>query len=138
MPAAAVAAAIALKVIVVAYGPASARTDFNTQAEILRRMAGQPIASNFTPASVSSYTDAFAGWLKADAVDKLMTTGRVEPSDYFMLFEADRDHNPLYKSPRYFVFFKAYGTEAQLAAIRTKAQPPIETAVLAVFDVLPR
>jgi hypothetical protein len=138
LPTAAVAAAVALKVIVVAYGTASAQTDVNTQADILRRMAGQPIASNWTPSSVSSYTDAFAGWLKADAVDKLITTGRVEPSDYFMLFEADRDSNPLYKSPRYFVFFKAYGTEAQLAAIRAKSQPSHETAVLAVFDVLPR
>jgi hypothetical protein len=138
LPAAVVPAAVVLKVIIVAYGTSSAQTDFNTQAEILRPLAGQPIASNFTPASVSSYTDAFAGWLKADAVDKLMTTGRVEPSDYFMLFEADRDNNPLYKSPRYFIFFKAYGTEAQLAAIRTKAQPSHETTVLAVFNVLPR
>jgi hypothetical protein len=108
------------------------RPNLNEHAAVLRGLAGEPIASNFTPASVSSYTNAFAGWLKQDAVDKLLTTGRVSTSDYFMLFEADRD-NPDYVSPRYFVFFKAYGSPEQLAAIR--AQPVADNRVIALFKV---
>ena len=72
---------------------------------------------------------------------QLMLNDKVTPgrlTDYFMLFEADRDINPLHNRPRYFVFFKAYGTEAELAAIKAKSRPSQESAVLAVFEVLPR
>ena len=55
----------------------------------LRELKGQAVASNFTPASVASYTHSFSGWLKDSAVATLLLEGTVGPEDYFMIFEAD-------------------------------------------------
>lgn len=108
--------------------------DQGQHAAVLRSLSGKSVASNFTPASVSSYTRAFSGWLKNDAVQKLLTEGRVDPSDYFMLFEADRS-NPLYTTPQYYVFFKKYGADADLKNIRSGNNLVVENDAVAVFKV---
>jgi hypothetical protein len=108
--------------------------DQGKHAAVLRSLSGKTVASNFTPASVSSYTRAFSGWLKNDAVQKLLSEGRVAPSDYFMLFEADRS-NPLYTTPQYYVFFKKYGADADLENIRSGNNLVAENDAVAVFKV---
>jgi hypothetical protein len=127
------AAAICLKIAVVLVGAFTRAVDTNAQAAILRGLRDQAVVSNFTPASVSSYTDCFAGWLKDGAVQRLLTSGRVTVSDYAMIFEADRNTNPLYQRPAYFAFFKAYGTREQLAAIKAVSEPVAENSVIALF-----
>jgi hypothetical protein len=112
-----VAALVALKVVSIAPALFAQRTNEGDHAPALRALAGQPTASNFTPASVASYTRAFSGWVKPAAVEKLLRTGSIEPSDYFMLFERDRAANDLYRKPSYFIYFRALGSPEQLAEL---------------------
>jgi hypothetical protein len=83
-------------------------------ATALREIAGQPTASNFTPASVASYTHAFSGWLRPDGAERLFLHGTVSPDDYFMIFEVDRLHNRQYTRPDYYVLYKFPGSDQQL------------------------
>jgi hypothetical protein len=80
----------------------------------LREIAGQPTASNFTPASVASYTHAFSGWLRPEAAERLFLQGTVSPDDYFMIFEVDRRHNRQYTRPEYYVLYKFPGWDRHL------------------------
>ena len=71
----------------------------------------------------------------SDAVPKLLSGGTVTPDDYFMMFEVDRD-NPLYTKPKYYIFFKGYGTSADLEKIRNAGNnPTMENSTVAVFTV---
>jgi hypothetical protein len=104
-------------------------------ADGLRAIAGEPVASNFTPASVSSYTNSFAGWLKADAVKKLFLEGQVATDDYFMFFEVNK-LNKIYEKPHYYVFFKKFGTMAELELIRGYGKPLIlENSSIVIFKI---
>ncbi|MEZ5785110.1 MAG: hypothetical protein R3D62_01190 [Xanthobacteraceae bacterium] len=99
-----------LAILPIALGPA---VDHGDHAKVLRDLRGQIVVSNFTPASVASYTHAFSGWIKADAVPALLSTGKVRLDDYFMLFERDRN-NPRYTRPDYFLFFRGMGSAEQI------------------------
>jgi hypothetical protein len=72
----------------------------------LLKLYGEPTASNFTPASVASYTQAFSGFIKPEGAEKLLSGQPVNPNDYWMLLERDSIQNPIYRMPKYFVFYK--------------------------------
>jgi hypothetical protein len=74
-------------------------------AMALRALRGVPTASNFTPASVASYTEAFSAFAKPEAAQRLLTEGRIPVTDYYMFYERD-GANPAYERPKYFVFYK--------------------------------
>jgi hypothetical protein len=98
-------AATALKVLSLAVLLATERPVASDHAEALRALWGIPTASNFTPASVAAYTQAFSGFLTPSGAEKLLSRGSVELEDYAMMFERDRA-NAMYRTPLYFVFYK--------------------------------
>jgi hypothetical protein len=72
----------------------------------LRKLRGQPTVSNFTPASTASYTHAFSALIKPEGLRKLLSGGSAGPKDFWLLTEHDSETNPIYRQPKYFVFYK--------------------------------
>lgn len=104
----------------------------HTQA--LLRMRGIPAVTNFTPASLASYTHAFAGMIKTTGARKLLAGEAVTPDDYWMLFERDRA-NPLYERPPYFVYFKGLVIFVYDWSFLSEFQPAFEGNDYAVYSV---
>jgi hypothetical protein len=105
-------------------------------AQVLRALKGESTGSNFTPASVASYTNAFSGWVKTESVYKLFQGERLNIDDYFMIFEVNRSDS-FYKSPGYYVFYKAFGSNRDLVKIlNTGAIPVSENSDIAVFKLV--
>ncbi len=74
--------------------------------EAVKKLRGQPTVSNFTPASTASYTHAFSALIKPEGARKLLSGGSVGPGDFWLLTERDSQTNPIYRQPKYFVFYK--------------------------------
>ena len=74
--------------------------------EGLLKIRGQPTVSNFTPASVASYTHAFSALVEPEGARRLLSGGSVGSKDYRLLTERDSQTNLMYQHPKYLVFYK--------------------------------
>ena len=109
--------------------------DMGDVVDALEEIQGEPTASNFTPASVASFTKSFSGWLKAEAVPKLLSQGSVSLGDYFMIYEDDQEVNELYRHPKFYVYFKWPNDTERLRWLKARFEPIREGNSYALFAV---
>jgi hypothetical protein len=104
----------------------------HTQA--LLKLRGQPTASNFTPASVASYTQSFSGFVKPEGAQVLLSGGSIRPEDCIMLWERDRA-NPMYQKPKYFVFYKGLSIFGADWSFLAEYAPMSEGNDIAIYSI---
>jgi hypothetical protein len=102
--------------------------------EALPKLRGLPTVSNFTPASVASYTHAFSGLIKPEGARKLLSGGSVGPDDYLWLTERDRT-NPMYQRPKYLVFYKGISIFADDWSVLSGYVPIAEGNDYAIYAI---
>ena len=93
--------------------------------EICKSLAGQTIFTNFTSASVASFSRSTACVPTLQGFEKLAAQGKLtEPSDFRFLLEKDAKLNPNYYTPKFVILFRAISNgidDADVAALRQSA-----------------
>jgi hypothetical protein len=93
----------ALKIIVVALSLITMPDGDSEYSDTLNAYRGESIISNWTSASVSSFTDAFSAWVKPEAMRRIIEQGEARVDDYYLILEKDKEKNELYLRPDYFL-----------------------------------
>ena len=124
-----------LKITIISQLIPSLPKSFADYADALYQLKGKFVVSNFTPASVATYTNSFSGSLTPEGIILLGKTGEVDPVEWRLFNEADRD-NPLYRKPDYLMFFYEAGSPEILIQLKAMKVPVVSEGMwYTLFDL---
>ncbi|HLW59022.1 MAG TPA: hypothetical protein VKV57_03755 [bacterium] len=97
---------VILKVLAITPDVVARPVGLGDYAQILRALEGHSVVSDFTPASVASYTRAFSASLPLDIIHPTLNSRDLDLSEYKLFGERDAA-NPIYRHPEYLLLFRA-------------------------------